>query len=109
MAKKVLNSNPALDFFSTPAPQESAAEKPAEPVKAAPQTTHKQTLETETPAAFSPQFPMKAVYVETKSKRLQLLMQPSLAARIAELAKQQGTSVNNYIHEVLEKHCGQMK
>jgi len=43
------------------------------------------------------------LYLETKSKKLQLLMQPSLLERIREQAAAKGSSVNDYIHKLLDK------
>ena len=40
---------------------------------------------------------------ETKSKRVQLLMQPSLHREIEKAAKKAGTSFNNYVHKALEE------
>lgn len=42
-------------------------------------------------------------YIETKSKRLQLLIQPSLHEALKARALNEGTSVNNLIHTILEK------
>jgi len=41
--------------------------------------------------------------VETKSRRVQLLMQPSLHTRLKEAAAAQGISFNDYVHKALEK------
>ena len=43
-------------------------------------------------------------FIETKSKRVQLLMQPSLHHRILKEAKLQETSVNDVIHTILNNH-----
>lgn len=40
---------------------------------------------------------------ESKSKRLQLLIKPSLHSLLKDKAEQEGTSVNNLINEILEK------
>ena len=40
--------------------------------------------------------------VETKSRRLQLLVQPSLYERIKGRAEAQGLSVNELVHTILE-------
>lgn len=41
-------------------------------------------------------------FVETKSKRVQLLMQPTLHARIKEAAAAHGMSFNDFVHKILE-------
>lgn len=40
-------------------------------------------------------------YIETKSKRVQLLMQPSLHRKIKEYADEHESSVNEVIHDIL--------
>lgn len=54
------------------------------------------------------EIPMKPDYryVETKSKRLNLLVQPSIYAKIKAAADQRGESVNELIHSLLEAFEG---
>ena len=40
---------------------------------------------------------------EAKSKRVNLLMQPSLHEKIKEAAKKEGLSFNEYVHKTLEE------
>ena len=49
---------------------------------------------------------MKTNYavVETKSKRVQMLMQPSLYNAIKDKAEKEGVSVNEMMHEILKGH-----
>lgn len=54
------------------------------------------------PAGFKP----NPMYIETKSRRLQLLMQPSLFERVKVCAAADGVSVNEWIHGCLESACG---
>lgn len=84
MAKKNFKDNPALQFISTA--------DPAEP-----------TQDTAEPA---PQYPMKRnpLYIETKSRRVQLMFQPSLYNKIKALATEQGKSINDTIHSILDEH-----
>lgn len=86
MGKKSFIGNPALQFIST-AQEETqeeeqktprAAEKPPEGYKRNP------------------------LYVETKSRRLQLVLQPSLYDRVKAKAKAAGLSVNEYVHTILD-------
>ncbi|MFI3271678.1 MAG: hypothetical protein R3Y11_06210 [Pseudomonadota bacterium] len=44
----------------------------------------------------------KAVYVETKSKRVQLLIKPSLHAQLKKMASKKKTSFNDLVHTILE-------
>lgn len=48
-------------------------------------------------------------YRETKSKKLQLLIFPSLYRGIKDLADAEGESVNNYINELLRLHLDAVK
>lgn len=49
------------------------------------------------PAGYKP----NPLYIETKSERLQLLVQPSLKAKLKERAAREGTSVNDLVHNIL--------
>ncbi|HFI0131809.1 hypothetical protein NF419_10735 [Streptococcus suis] len=81
MAKKDFSSiaNPALQFISSPEKQDPKKETAPEGYKVNP------------------------AYIEKKSRRLQLLMQPSLYDLLKTRAVEEGTSVNNLIHELLEE------
>jgi len=83
MAKKTFidNENPALQFIST-VTKEDPSEKPAE----GPESVK-----------------INPIYVETKSRRLQLVLQPSLFDRVKDKAKADGVSVNEYIHQLLDE------
>ena len=41
-------------------------------------------------------------YVETKTKRVQLVFQPSLHERVKKAAKKYNLSVNEYVHQILD-------
>jgi hypothetical protein len=94
MVKKSFKDNPALQFITT---QPEEAEEGIKEVKPEP----KQSATTEKPPEG---YKLDPRYVETKSRRLQLLMQPSLHAKIKTMAKDQGVSVNEFIHSVLEEY-----
>lgn len=85
MAKKSFKDNPALKFISTAEeefqkPQgERHTEKPPEGYK------------------------LNPLYVETKTRRLQLILQPSLYEKVKSGAKKQGLSVNEHVHRILDK------
>lgn len=73
--------NPAMQFISTPAQEQPSGS-----------------------AATAPEgYKANPLYVETKSKRFQLLLQPSLYNKIKARAAEQGESVNNAIHTILEE------
>ena len=73
-------ANPAMQFISTPAEETAPA------------------IREEAPAGYK----INPLYIETRSKRLQLLMQPSLYDQIKAKADSEGCSVNDWIHRVLE-------
>lgn len=75
MAKKTFidNDNPVLQFISASPKQE--IEKPS--CKPNP------------------------IYLETKSRRLQLVLQPSLFEKVKAQAKENGLSVNEFVHQIL--------
>lgn len=76
--------NPAMQFISTPA--EETAER-----------------ETVPRAEDAPEgYKVNPLYIEKRSKRLQLLVQPSLYDKIKAQADTEGCSVNDFIHRVLE-------
>ena len=89
MAKKTFkdNINPAMNFIS----QESIdrAETTAETVKTRP--------------AKAPEgYKLNPLYIETKSKRLQLLIQPSLHEKLKTKARAEGISVNELVNNILQ-------
>lgn len=43
-------------------------------------------------------------YIETRSQRVQLLMQPSLYQKLKKAAKKQKRSANDLIHTILEEY-----
>ena len=74
--------NPAMQFISTPTEDERG---------------------TTTATAPAPDgYKVNPFYIEKRSKRLQLLIQPSLYDKIKAQADAEGCSVNDFIHRVLE-------
>lgn len=83
MPKKSFKDNPALQFISsTEAEEPTTAESSERPPKG---------------------YKLNPMYVETKSRRLQLILQPSLYNRVKEQAKAMGLSVNEYCHQILDE------
>ena len=76
--------NPAMQFISTPT-EETETREDTPRVKDAPEG-----------------YKVNPLYIEKRSKRLQLLVQPSLYDKIKAQAEGEGCSVNNFIHRVLE-------
>ena len=84
--KKTFKDNPALQFISSPATN---------------------TAEVKTAPEFDTGVPMKRnpLYIETRSKRLNLLIQPSLHSKLKAMAEAQDKSINDLIHTVLENYA----
>lgn len=80
--KADLSINPAMQFIS---PQE--------------ETQSETTLPGKAPEGYKE----NPLYIEKKSKRVQLLMQPSLYEQIKANAQAEGNSINDYIHRTLQK------
>lgn len=87
MAKKsfINRDNPALNFISA-AREEDPAPAPAATDRKAPEGYKKNPM-----------------FVEKKTRRLQLVLQPSLYERVKAAAERNGSSVNDYIHSLLEE------
>ncbi len=86
MPKKTFKGNPALQFISTPTEGED------------------QDQEAEAIPAKAPEgYKLNPLYIETKSRRLQLVIQPSLYERIKARATASGISVNEYCHKALDE------
>ena len=100
--KSFTDANPAMAFISTAKEQEEFAL--TQPTK----EELKANLNEEPATKVSNGVPMKKnpEYLETKSKRVQMLMQPSLYNAIKEKAEQSGISVNEMMHEILKNHLG---
>lgn len=83
--KKSFKDSPAMRFISTPQQAGEATpdegERPAVPMK------------------------LNPLYIETKSKRLQLLIQPSLHGKLKGRATAQGVSLNELIHTALQEYA----
>ena len=86
MSKKTFKNeiNPALQFISSSSEEENQETK-AVPMK------------------------LNPMYIETKSKRLQLLMQPSLHNKLKAMAEQKQSSLNDLIHTLLEQATKKIK
>ena len=74
--------NPAMQFISElPEPEPAPDEKSGKP-----------------PGGYK----LNPIYIETKSRRLQLLIQPSLYEKIKARATAEGMSVNELVHSILD-------
>jgi len=88
--------NPAMQFISQP---EEAPQEEATVTNSLTQSdTTPPTLKGAIPSGFKP----NPLYIETKSRRLQLLVQPSLYDRLKARATQEGKSINELVNSFLE-------
>ena len=88
MKKNFKGTNPALEFIST-----DTQEEPQE-IKQTPATKK------EAPEGYK----INPEYIEVKSKRVQLLLQPSTVDAIKALAKKKGLSMNEAINEAIQAY-----
>ena len=78
-------NNPALQFIST-----QDREEPIE--------SQEDEQNLDVPMKLNP------LYIETKSKRVNLLMQPSLHKRLTKIAKRDRKSFNDLVHTILDEY-----
>lgn len=95
MTKKSFKDNPALHFISPPAGPAKAPKTPRPEREPAARPPRAAAVETPPPPGLKP------LYVETKSRRVQLLMQPSLHEKLKTAAAGRGQSLNDLIHTAL--------
>ena len=108
--KKSFMGNPAIQFITAPEPKEPTEQVQELPNVSAPvQKTDEPAQESAktnapVPSSNTPPagYKMNPMYVETKSRRLQLVLQPSLYERVKKAAKDAGLSVNEYVHQILD-------
>lgn len=83
-----------------PAPPSAPGENPGEETAEAMELSPPQALQ-------APHAPLKLnpMYIETRSKRVQLLMQPTLHGRLRDLSAKEGKSLNDLVHMVLERYA----
>ena len=93
MSKKNFTSaNPAMAFISAVSEASELAESQSS------STSISENRMAEVPMKKNPE------YIETKSKRVQMLMQPSLHLALKQVASKQGISVNEAMHEILKQY-----
>jgi len=89
MAKDFKN-NPALQFITMEEPAEAEEEQ--------------EKLTTPAGRQKAPEgYKLNPEYIEKKSKRVQLVLQPSLYNRVKAKAKKSKLSLNEYVHQVLDQ------
>ena len=85
--------NPAMQFISTPEPEEAPA-APEKPLRAS-----------DAPEGFK----VDPRFIEKKTRRLQLLLRPSLFERLKARAEAEGLSVNELTDILLEDALSDQK
>ena len=97
MSKKSFTSaNPAIAFISSVSEESPVIEKQAVIASIS------ENKIAEVPMKRNPE------YIETKSKRVQMLMQPSLHTALKQVAAKQGISVNEAMHEILKQYVDEL-
>lgn len=92
--KGQLEGNPAADYYiSKP---EAAPKEETAPVK-------KVTDAPKPPKGYKVNYE----YVETRSRRAQFLLQPSVYAKLQEKAKDEGISVNELVNTIIKEALGE--
>lgn len=103
MPKKDFKSNnPVMQFISQESVERTEAQEISKTDKNEniPQDTAE--IEIKIPDGYK----INPAYVETKSKRLQSLIQPSVYDKVRDIAKNKGISVNEAVNEALKKYIG---
>lgn len=86
-------SNPTMSFIGTEGKDKEEKKKPAQ------KTEKKTTGRAKAPEGYKP----NPEYIETKSKRVQILLQPSLHEEVKNISKSLGISVNDFIHRAIHE------
>lgn len=110
MAKKTFKDNPAMRFISQPGEAAEPETEPASDLKSVPQqveeTGNEQEREPKSGARQEETPPegykRNMKYIEKRSHRLQLVIQPSLFELLRERAFREKVSMNDYVHRLLE-------
>ncbi len=87
--KDFLGDNPALQFISTAQAEAQSEDKPRA------DSTQK---DTKAPEGYK----LDTRYIEKRTQRVQLLLQPSLAKKARAKARRNKQSLNDYIHTLIE-------
>lgn len=112
MARKTFKddiNNPALAFISDESIREADSDVAADEEMATEVATPDSDAEATVLVKDGRRIPKRTgyrinpEYIETKSARLQLLVQPSLRDKLKKRARMEGKSVNDLVHGILEQ------
>ena len=108
--------NAAAVFFDAMTEQQDAPDnvEKAEDITPEPEAKHSEPVDLVIPANGGVvkleggfyRLPKAAATVETKTRRVQLVFQPSLLKAVKAEAKRRGTSVNDFVHIALRAYLG---
>ena len=108
MTKKTFNfaDNPAMRFISSSEPESQPEQRPKpEPVRE--KATRKQPQQVKSLLTAIPEQQQApagySIVKERKTKRLQIIIQPSIYTKLKETADQGGSSVNDYIIKAIQE------
>ena len=93
MSKKTFKNKHALQFISVPDETDQQENEAPEHL-----IENKKSIKVAVPMKPNP------LYIETRSKRLQLLIQPSLYDKLKTIAIVKGISINELIHNALDEY-----
>lgn len=99
--KTFKKDNPALSFISTPDPEEVEA---VDTAQGSPEGDSKLKIRSVSKRTAPEGYKVNPEYIEVKSKRVQLLLQPSTVEAIKSLAKKKGLSMNEAINEAIHEY-----
>lgn len=105
--KTFKKDNPALSFISTPAEEVEGVASESETEKL--QGDGKLTIRSVQKHTVPEGYKLNPEYIETKSKRVQLLLQPSTVEAIKSLASKRGLSMNEAINEAIQEYLHKEK
>lgn len=93
MAKKTFKDsiNPAMSFISQESIDRAEGETPA-------------TADAKKPDKAPEGYKLNPEFIEVKSKRVQLLLQPSIVEALKALAKEKGLSMNETANEAIKEY-----
>lgn len=98
--KSFSHANPAMSFISSATVEKEQSEEQDANTEIISQDSL--SLRTQQKNEFDVPMKRNPEFIEVKSKRMQLLMQPSLHAAIKKLADSEDISVNEKIHSILK-------
>jgi predicted DNA binding CopG/RHH family protein len=99
MSKKSFKDNPALQFMSRPEEVDKGAREEKREEKAPEVREIK-----EVKAVVDEFMSLPPITFEAKSKRFNMLMRPSVFAKLKKTAEYRGTSVNDLINTIVESY-----